>query len=340
MAQLTLPLPSPVAYDDLVSHGAADPLVGTTFADRFVIQECLGRGGMAVVYRARDELTGHDVALKLLPAGLGESEELVARFKREMRASTRLEHPNIVHTYAFGEGPEGRLFLALELLDGRSLSEVVQHEAPLPPRRIARIGEQLARALAAAHAAGVMHRDLKPDNVVLLGAETGQDRVKLLDLGLARFIEEEADKITATGSVVGTPLYMAPEYLETSHQDERGDLYGLGVLLYELATGRPPYQGRLREILEQHARGEMPPSPAQLAQTPTWLDALIMSCLSPSPDGRPPSAEAAAEALSEGLALEDTGPARRSDLSSWLLLGLGVFLVITTFGFLALVALL
>ncbi|MCO5172346.1 MAG: protein kinase [Planctomycetes bacterium] len=264
----------------------------------------LGRGGMGIVYRAHDPRLGRDVALKVLHA-LEAGEEDLARFEREARAAARVQHPSIVAVHAAGVDG-GTPWLALQLVDGESLKARLARDGPLEPAHAARLLETVARALACAHEAGVLHRDLKPHNVLL-----DPDGAPLLaDFGLARAIDPGAGEqagLTVTGQVLGTPAYMAPEQAEGRSEavDGRSDVYGLGATLYEALTGRPPFSGRsviavLAAVVEQD-----PPAPSTLRPgVPRDLEAICLTCLAKAPAARYPTAAALAADLGRFLAGE------------------------------------
>lgn len=247
---------------------------------------------MGRVYRARQVGMDRPVALKVLLPSLAKDDELVARFHREMRTTTAIEHPNTVRVFDYGTAEDGQLFLALEFLEGRTLDDVIVDEAPVTPARAAHIARGIARALAAAHHHGIVHRDLKPENVMLVERYGRRDFVKVLDFGLARLAETtEDDALTATGIRVGSPMYMAPEYIEHFTVAPPADLYALGVLLYQLLTGRTPFRGRPHELLTKHLT-EVPEAPSTYAPVPQWLEFITMQLLAKQPSDRPESAEA------------------------------------------------
>jgi serine/threonine protein kinase len=252
---------------------------------------------MGRVYRARQVGLDRAVALKVLLPSLAADEELVARFHREMRATTAIEHPNTVRVYDYGTAEDGQLFLALEFLEGRTLDDVIVDDAPLEPARAAHIARGIARALAAAHHHSIVHRDLKPENVMLVERYGRRDFVKVLDFGLARLTEaSEDDALTATGIRVGSPMYMAPEYIEHFTVAPPADLYALGVLLYQLLTGRTPFRGRPYELLTKHI-SEEPEPPSKYAPVPQWLEAMTLQLLAKKPADRPKDAEAVVQYL-------------------------------------------
>src|SRR5438309_8873029 len=203
-------------------------------AGRYELLEVIGRGGMGVVYRAEDRVLGRVVAVKVLPAVLAEEQPThVARFEREARAAASLTNAHVVSVFDTGID-DGTRFIAMEYVRGVSLAETMREEAPLGPPRAARIGEQIADALAAAHAAGLVHRDIKPGNVML----AADGSVKVLDFGIARGADHTT--LTQEQSVLGSAAYMAPEQARGERADERSDIYSLGCLLYAMLTGRPP----------------------------------------------------------------------------------------------------
>jgi eukaryotic-like serine/threonine-protein kinase len=233
-----------------------DPLLGRVINRRFRLEEQLGSGGMGVVYRARHLLIDRIVAIKLLLPGKN-TDHLRAWFLREARAANRINHANIVDIHDYGETDDGLAYLVMELLDGTPLNEVIAR-GPMPVSRTADIIEQCCAALARAHDLGVIHRDLKPDNVFLLERGGRKDFVKILDFGLARLMQETA--AAARGAVFGTPEYMSPEQTLGAEATAASDLYSLGIVFYEMLTGRLPFEGPGRNaVMEQHRT--QPPQP-------------------------------------------------------------------------------
>jgi len=267
------------------------------------IEELLGRGAMGAVFRAVRARDGQEVALKVLAADLSGDPELRQRFEREGRAALAISHPHVVACHEVARG-EGRLFLALELVPGGSLEDLLKHRGALAPLEAARLGAQIARGLAAIHGAGIVHRDLKPGNVLL--DEEGSPKVS--DFGLAG--ATTASKmgftrgLTATGELVGTPSYMAPEQVDDARQaTERSDLYALGCVLFALVTGEPPFTGGKLTVLQHHLEKAAPAPGERVKGVPAALDRLVVALLAKKPEDRPASATAVAlelEAIAGG----------------------------------------
>jgi serine/threonine-protein kinase len=270
--------------------GMAHP---TTIGDRYVILGFLGRGGMGSVYRVRDRVLGEVVALKFLRRDLGRQPAMLARFKQEVRVARRVTHPNVARTFDIGTH-EHDTFLTMEYIDGEPLSTLLARSGPLPEERVIEIGLAVCAGLEAAHKVDVIHRDLKPDNVLV--ERTG--RVVLTDFGIARAAEGGGPLKTA--GIVGTPAYMAPEQVEGRPDlDARVDVYALGALLYELATGARAWPGDVALAVASARLVSPPPDPcAKDPRVPRRLGDLVLRCLARSPADRPPSAAEVAAALS------------------------------------------
>jgi serine/threonine-protein kinase len=219
-----------------------DPLVGSVLADRYEILRRIGEGGMGAVYEARHTVIGKRVAVKVLLEKFLEKPELVARLLQEARLASSIGHENIVDVTDFGTTADGRGFVVMEFLEGESLAQLVIRDAPLPVERSLRIARQVASALGAAHDKGIVHRDVKPENVYLV-RRADADYVKVVDFGVSKAVhtrEEgpEWQRLTRTGMVLGTPLYMSPEQARGGEDiDARADIWAVGVLLYECLTG-------------------------------------------------------------------------------------------------------
>ncbi|MEO6954761.1 MAG: serine/threonine-protein kinase [Polyangia bacterium] len=223
----------------------ADPWVGRLIEGRYQVLAPLGRGGMGVVYRVEHVTLKKELALKLLLPELGRSDELLARFQREAEAAARLSHSNIIQVTDFGRTEDGQLFLVMELLEGPSLADVLRDGKPLELDRALSIERQILRALEHAHQAGVVHRDLKPDNIVLVERDGQHDVVKLLDFGIAKLSGPDeapgAEVLTQAGMIYGTPAYLSPEQALGEPIDRRADLYAAGIILYEMLAGHRPF---------------------------------------------------------------------------------------------------
>jgi serine/threonine-protein kinase len=251
------------------------------FSNRYELTHLIARGGMAQVYRARDRLLDRPVAIKVLFPELSVDRAFVERFRREAQAAANLSHPNIVPVFDWGEDG-GTYFIVMEFIDGQPLSAVLRATGPMPAARVADIGTHVAAALAYAHRHGVVHRDVKPGNVLI----TADGLVKVTDFGIARAVNTE-ESLTQTGAVMGTATYFSPEQAEGIGVDSRSDIYSLGVVLYEMVAGRPPFLGESPvAVASKHVR-DQPPRLRELAPTvPSDLEAVIMKAMAKSPDRR------------------------------------------------------
>ena len=276
-----------------------DPLSGRVLGGRYRLTSRLGQGGMGTVYRGVHTLMDKPVAVKILRGELATDAEAVSRFHREARSASRLDHDHCIRVSDFGQSDDGLLYLAMELLEGRSLGQRLREER-IPFGEAASIAYDIALALEHAHEAGVIHRDLKPDNVFLARRSRGREIVKVLDFGLAKLASDsgKSHSITRDGTVFGTPEYMAPEQAQGEPLDARTDLYALGVLLYRMTTGVLPFRGEtFVQTLTKHIR-EVPRPPHELApDIPPALEAIILRCLQKRARDRYDSAGAVAEAL-------------------------------------------
>jgi len=286
----------------------ADPLIGRTVADgRYEVLARLGTGGMGTVYRVRQHPLERMAVLKLIHREMASDATAVGRFEREMRVTAAIEHPHTVRVYDFGQ-IEGQPFLAMEYLAGRSLRQELDRSGALPAERVASIGVQVAKALGAAHRVGVVHRDLKPDNVMLVDGYGERDFVKVLDFGIARSLDQGgAGFRTKAGAIIGTPAYMSPEQASNVPLDARSDLYSLGVVLYEMLAGTPPFVGEsITALLFAHASVAPPPLPSRISRPPA-LEAAILRLLSKDPAMRPASADETIDLLAPFAAGPTTG---------------------------------
>ncbi len=282
-------------------QASGPPLVGKTIAGgKYQIVRMLGEGGMGTVYQARQTAMDRMVALKLIRPEVVTSPSMVARFHKEMLVTAKVEHPNTIRVYDFGEH-EGQLFLAMEFLAGSSLSQVIDASGRLDIRRMVRIGKQVAHALGAVHALGLVHRDLKPDNVMLLESYGETDFVKVLDFGIAKSLDDDMH-LTGTGRPIGTPAYMSPEQAMGRVVDHRTDLYALGIMLYRMASGRVPFDAPTAgSMLIAHATVTPIPLLTLAPDTSPALARLIMQLLEKDPAARPANAGEVATRLESCL---------------------------------------
>ncbi len=264
-----------------------DPLIGETLAGRWAITRLLSQGETATVYAAKDQQTHGRVAIKVLHRALVRDKEARTRFDREHQTGRRLSHPNLVAVYGDGELPDGRPYFAMELVDGRPLSTLLKKE-PLPPSFALSVAAQVARALAVAHAAGVVHREVQPQNILVLRG----DQAKLVDFGHA--LQENSTRITQAGMQIAHPTWMSPESARGEDPGPPADIYALGIVLFQMLCGRPPFMGSTMKILEAHMRAPPPPLVVTVAGIPTWMDDMIARLLAKDPAERPTAADAAA----------------------------------------------
>ncbi|MEK6300869.1 MAG: bifunctional serine/threonine-protein kinase/formylglycine-generating enzyme family protein [Acidobacteriota bacterium] len=229
----------------LVTAGPkADPMVGRLLAGRYRLEKKIGEGGMGAIYKAVHTEMGRTCAIKLLTLLSPGNDDALARFKREAKMASSIDNQHAVTIYDFGQNEDGTLFLAMELIEGVALSRVLAEERALPPARAVHIATQIAEALSAAHARGIIHRDLKPDNIMITRKGASKDYVKVLDFGIAKTVADDtADNLTKTGFVLGTPVYMSPEQLLGEKLDSRSDIYSLAIIVYEMLSGRLPFEG-------------------------------------------------------------------------------------------------
>jgi serine/threonine-protein kinase len=262
-----------------------DPRVGTTLAGRYVIEEVLAEGGMATVYAARHKLVDRPCAIKIMNPGLSRDPVVRERFRREAKAAQKLTHPNIIEIFDQGDTDDGTSYIVMELLEGEPLSRTLSRGA-LPLERALPIMVQVARALARAHDFDVIHRDLKPDNIFLCQRLDGTDLVKLLDFGIARSLQDA--RLTGQGEVFGTPQYMAPERITSIDAGAPSDLYAIGIIFFEILTGKLPFEASdVPTYFVKHLK-EAPPKIRPLApRTPQALESLILGLMEKDPAARP-----------------------------------------------------
>ena len=269
----------------------ADPLLGAVLLEQFRIEERIGVGGMGTVYRARQMTIGRDVAIKVLRAELARDGQAVARFEREARVATSLDHPNLVRVFLSGHLPDNRLYIVMELLEGRSLADELEEQGVPSLDRAVIMIMKLCAGLSAVHAAGIVHRDIKPENVYLVRRGRDADFVKLVDFGVARVLEADGTDpaTTQSGRVFGTAAYISPEAATGDETDHRSDIYSLGVLSYQLLTGELPFDGSTAgAILMQHVH-QAPPllqAKGRGAEVPADVAQVVMRALSKEPEAR------------------------------------------------------
>ncbi|MGD8276374.1 MAG: serine/threonine-protein kinase [Gemmatimonadota bacterium] len=287
-------------------------LVGQTVAGRYRIVERLGQGGMGQVYRAEHIRMGSSCAIKIMNPALEQDPEAMGRFGREATHASRIDHPNVARVYDFGETADGLLFLAMEFVEGETLSAILERDGPLEPSRAAEIGWQIADALHAAHSLGTVHRDIKPDNIIVRRQPDGRELAKIVDFGIARAIEvTEGEQVTRAGFVVGNPKYMSPEQLTGETIDARTDIYSLGCVLYELLVGKPAFAGGSGPAMLTRRLTEPPPSPrASKPAVPAGLDETVTRAMAREPAERFDSAVALRDALEPAIETPITGRRR------------------------------
>ncbi len=277
-------------------------MIGRELVGRFRILAKLGEGGMGAVYRGEQISLKRAVAIKVLRPELSANQQLLRRFSAEAEAVAKLDHPNTVKVYDFGQDTDGSLFIAMELIEGASLRTVLRASGPLPPLRALGIAAQIAASLADAHAHAIIHRDLKPDNVMVQDRGRARDIARVLDFGIAKLRDDTraTQRMTQAGDMLGTPQYMAPEQIRGEVIDGRTDVYALGCIIYEMLTGRMVFEApTVMALLSKHLlEPPMPPSQRRpdLAIAPA-LDALVLTAMAKIPAARPPTMEAYGETV-------------------------------------------
>lgn len=297
-----------------------EKMVGSAIAgNRFVITNLLGFGGMGAVYEATQTAMNRSVALKLIPT---HDETTVRRFEREALTISQLHHPNTVTVFDYGQAENGFLFLAMELLDGKTLSDVIKETGPLSPKRAVHIATQICKSLNEAHRAGIVHRDIKPDNIILIRVDSDSDFVKVLDFGIAKAVMGEDDvNLTGDGRIIGTPRYMSPEQILGEPVDHRSDVYSLGCILFEMLCGAPPFQQSTTTALMLAHAQETPPSfsqrlaAASLERIPHYLENVVRKALEKTAIGRQQSVEELRRELEEAMASAPNASVSQSSIS-------------------------
>jgi len=287
--------------DAEVLQSVDDPLLGQTLAEKYLVEQLIKRGGMGSVYRGKHVMMDKTVAIKVLRPALAGDDVIVARFSREAKAASRISHPHAVSVTDFGESENGIVFLVMEYLEGRTLKDIIRSEGPMPLDRAVEIVRQVSGALDAAHQQGVIHRDLKSDNI-MLSQTNGGDWAKVLDFGIAKIQQPEGARdndITAANLVIGTPQYMSPEQCSQSGPiDARSDVYSLGVIVFEMLVGHVPFTGESPTVIMMSQVQDEPPSVlSERPELPASIDNLVNKALAKQPIDRFQTAGELSEAL-------------------------------------------
>ena len=279
-------------------------LVGQTLAGRYKLDALLGQGGMGTVYRAQDsQMSDRVVAVKVLAPHLVSDEKQVIRFEQEARAANQLRHPNTISVLDFGRDPAGHIFMVIEFLTGEDLTAILRR-GRADVERALYIIRQVCKSLAEAHSKGIVHRDLKPDNIFVCEIYGEKDFVKVIDFGIAKFLEDENANLTQAGKMFGTPRYLSPEQAQGKRLDNRSDLYSVGVILFECVTGRPPFTAEEPIAVAIKHVQETPPSIDEVAPDvviPEAVDGLIFKLLQKRPEDRHQSAEELVMAIDQAM---------------------------------------
>ena len=276
--------------DGVALEKTGDSLLGQVLAGKYRMDQRLNEGGMGAVYRGTHVLMDKTVAVKVLRPVLAADEKIVARFSREARAASRISHPHALSVTDFGESEDGVVFLVMEYLDGKTLKEIIREDGPMPLPRVVEIIRQVGGALDAAHDQGVVHRDLKSENIMLLNS-AGPDYAKVLDFGIAKIKEPMGTYdpgLTAPDLVIGTPQYMSPEQCsQASEIDARSDLYSLGVIIYEMLVGHVPFTGKSpTAIMMKHMQEEVPSILKERPDLPSGVERVMGKAMAKRPDDR------------------------------------------------------
>jgi len=278
---------------------AQDRTIGRTLGGRYRVLSRLGEGGMGTVYLCEHAVLGRRYAVKVLRAGLGDDPELSERFRNEAIAASRIGGENVVDVVDFGTEDDGAQYYVMEALEGRSLGAILAEDGPFDVDRALGLLEQVCRALAAAHAGGVVHRDVKPDNVFVVRRADGAEQAKVIDFGISQVPASDGrERLTRAGAIIGTPEYMAPEQAAGEPVDHRTDVYALGVLAYELLTGTLPIVAHTPVATLVAHQTRTPDAPSRRrASVPGDVDALVLRALAKRPEDRPPTMDAFAEQI-------------------------------------------
>lgn len=293
----------PECGDELVSiRRVPDMYLEETVGGKYRIVEKVGQGGMGVVYLARNDELGQKVAVKFLSKKFADDDNLVLRFLNEAKSYCRVNHPNAVTLLDYGQHDDGALYIITEFVEGKNVTETLKDKGPLSAETVLDLGIQIAEVLSAAHGQGVIHRDLKPDNIMLMPLSRGRFAVKVLDFGIAKIVDEEDGPNTETGSVFGTPEFMAPEQARGEDADGRSDIYALGVIMFYMITGRLPFRGKNKLVVLNMQLNDPAPRPRDVYPSTDLapkFESVIMKCLNKGRTQRYDSADDLLEALEE-----------------------------------------
>jgi len=290
----------------------ASRLLGKTIGGKYTVQSVIGQGGMAVVYLAFDNLIERPVVIKVMQAWLSNDDRANERFKRECQLTAQLSHPNIIRVFDGGLLNNHEPYLVMEYVAGESLRRALDRNGPVHLKTAAAIVIQICRGLAEAHAAGIIHRDLKPDNVLVEAVKGATQHIKILDFGIA-YLVAGAHRLTQTGKLIGTPAYIAPEQLKDRKIDARADLYAVGVILFELLTGKIPFEGETAEVILTKQLFETPPPLSSerediIAGSP--IELVVAKALAKEPDDRYQTAKEFEEAIE--MSIKETSRKRKT----------------------------
>jgi eukaryotic-like serine/threonine-protein kinase len=290
-----------IGSDNIGSQGGVTGAAGRLIDGKYRLEEWLGAGGMGTVYRATRLLIGDAVAVKILHPALVSDEQAAERFRREAQAAARLKHPNAVNVYDFGLTPDGTLYLVMELVEGESLRQLIKSRGVLGQKAACEIARQVCAALDEAHHRHIVHRDIKPDNIIVHETPKGV-RVKVLDFGVAKLRDVPATTLTQTGSVVGTPHYMSPEQCLGEEIDHRSDIYSVGIVLYEMLCGTVPFNSPISTaVIVQHVNQPPPPLREKNGAVTPGLERAVLRALEKNREARPQTAGALAEEVEAAL---------------------------------------
>ncbi|HKY03988.1 MAG TPA: SUMF1/EgtB/PvdO family nonheme iron enzyme [Blastocatellia bacterium] len=280
-----------------------DPMIGRVLAERYKIVAKIGEGGMGAIYKAVHTKMDRVCAIKLLTSLSTDSEAAVERFKREARMASSIDNPHAVTIYDFGEAEDGLLYLAMEFIEGRQLTDIMKNNRVIGGARVVHIVEQVAEALGAAHSLGIVHRDLKPDNIMICRKGAESDYVKVLDFGIAKTIADDGNEnLTKTGFVLGTPVYMSPEQLSGEKLDARSDIYSLAIIVYEMLSGKLPFEGdTAHSIMIKRLTSSPVPLRNVSPNVSDAVDRVVMEALARDPENRLPTVSAFASELRQAV---------------------------------------